>query len=51
MKEDKQEYTVDDMRKVGYTLSPLVCIHCGSHEITYLQYLDYATCDECGEEQ
>jgi len=47
----KEGYTVDDVRKAEITLEPMICKHCGSKEVVYEQYVDRATCQECGKDQ
>jgi ribosomal protein S27E len=49
--EGKKGYSVDDVRRAGFTLEPMVCKHCGSTEVVYEQYVDRATCQECGKDQ
>ncbi len=44
-------FTVHDVIAAGYTLEPLVCLHCGYEGITYLQYVGDAYCANCGEWQ
>ena len=44
-------YTIHDVLDAGYNLTPLVCLDCGSHEVTYLQYVGDAQCAECGKWQ
>ena len=42
-------YTVIDVKAAAITLEPLLCLCCGSQEVTYLQYLgdgQYACCGE-----
>ena len=47
----KDEFTVHDVIAVGYTLDPLVCLYCGSHEVVFMQYIGDAKCQECGKWQ
>ena len=49
--EGKKGYSVDDVRRAEFTLEPMVCKHCGSTEVVYEQYVDRATCQECGKDQ
>jgi hypothetical protein len=44
----KQYYTVSDIKKAGFNLGPLKCVHCGSGEVTYHQASKDAYCAECG---
>ena len=44
-------YNIYDVIDAGYTLEPLECIFCGSHEVTYLQYIQDAQCSNCGKWQ
>lgn len=41
-------YDVQDVIDVGYTLEPLRCRFCGSHEVTFYQYIGDAFCETCG---
>lgn len=41
-------YTVIDVLNAGYTLEPMVCLKCGSNEVTHNQYMCDAYCAECG---
>ena len=50
-KSGKNGYTVDDVRKAGFTLEPMECKYCGSKEVVYNQYSDSALCEECGKDQ
>jgi transcription elongation factor Elf1 len=45
------KYTIFDVLKAGYTLSPLTCLCCGSSEVTYNQGIGDAHCGDCGEWQ
>ena len=44
----KREYTIHDILIAECTLEPLVCLHCGSLEVTFHQYLSDAYCGDCG---
>jgi hypothetical protein len=44
-------YTVADVHAARITLEPLICIFCGSQEVTYLQYIGDGQCARCGEWQ
>src|SRR5437899_2528932 len=44
-------YTVADVQAAHITLEPLICIFCGSQEITYLQYIGDGQCARCGKWQ
>ena len=46
-----KSHSVQDVINAEINLEPLVCVHCGSHEVTYHQYIGDASCDECGEWQ
>lgn len=41
-------YSVIDAIEAEYTLEPLVCLFCGSEEVTYNQGVADAYCAECG---
>jgi len=41
-------YSVAEVRAAGYTLEPMKCIHCGSTEVTFNQYINDAYCADCG---
>jgi hypothetical protein len=41
-------YTVADVHAAHITLEPLICIFCGSQEVTYLQYIRDGQCATCG---
>ena len=43
--------SVQDVINAEINLEPLACVHCGSHEVTYHQYIGDAHCSECGEWQ
>jgi hypothetical protein len=45
---DEKTYTVYDVLKAECTLEPLYCIHCGSFEVMYFQYIHDAFCEKCG---
>lgn len=47
----KKKYTVHDVIDAECTLEPMVCLFCGSTEVTYLQYVGDAQCGECGKWQ
>lgn|GEM_PF-7000269 len=40
--------TIYDILEAGYNLEPLVCLFCGSEEVTYHQYIGDAYCASCG---
>ena len=44
-------YTVEEVIAAEITLEPMVCKFCGSHEVTFLQYVGDAQCGDCGEWQ
>jgi len=44
----RKEYTIHDILNAGYNLEPLTCLFCGSHEVTFLQYVGDASCGDCG---
>ncbi len=44
-------YTVKDIKEAGFNLEPVNCIHCGSTEVTYHQYIGDGYCPECGKWQ
>lgn len=46
-----KKFTVEDVKKAGHTLTPLVCIHCGSNEVVFMQYVGDGKCQSCGEWQ
>ena len=48
---NKKAYTVHDVIAAECTLEPIVCLSCGSHEVTFYQYVGDAQCAECGEWQ
>ena len=41
-------YDIHDVIRAEYTLEPLICIHCGSSEVTYHPGIGDAHCPECG---
>ena len=45
------EYTVYDVINAECTLEPMVCLFCGSHEVTFYQYVADAHCEVCGKWQ
>ena len=45
---DRRNYSVKDVQKAGYTLSPMKCKSCGSNEVTYNQGVGDAYCADCG---
>ena len=47
----EKEYTIYDVIKTECNLEPLKCIFCGSHEVTYEQYVGDAYCANCGKWQ
>jgi hypothetical protein len=47
-KKSRKSYTVNDIQRAGYNLEPMRCIFCGSHEVTYNQYIGDALCGNCG---
>ena len=46
-----QTFTVDDVITAECTLEPIVCIFCGSTEVTFNQQICDAHCANCGEWQ
>ena len=44
-------YTVNDVINAECTLSPMVCVYCGSNEVTFNQGIGDAFCSDCGEWQ
>lgn len=44
-------YTVEEVIVAECTLEPMVCKFCGSHEVTFNQYLHDALCGDCGKWQ
>ena len=44
-------YDIWDVINSECTLAPLKCRYCGSLEVTFLQYIGDAQCDDCGEWQ
>lgn len=44
-------YTTEDVKKAGFTLEPLQCVHCGSREVVFNQYIGDGICQDCGEWQ
>ncbi len=50
-RKEQRRYSVQDVINAEINLEPLVCVHCGSHEVTYHQYIGDAHCSECGEWQ
>ena len=47
----KQAYTVHDVIAAECNLEPMVCLYCGSNEVTYHQYIGDASCGDCGKWQ
>ena len=47
----KNVYTVDDVIKMGFNLTPIQCKYCKSLEVVYNQYIGDGCCQECGEWQ
>lgn len=48
----KKVYTTQDIKKAGFTLEPLQCVHCGGvGEVVFNQYLNDGLCQLCGEWQ
>ena len=41
-------YTVYDVLEAGYNLEPLICLNCGSDEVTYADIVSDAHCAHCG---
>ena len=41
-------YSVEEVIAAECTLEPMKCKFCGSLEVTFLQYVGDAHCDECG---
>jgi len=41
-------HSITDVLEAEYTLEPLVCVHCGSEEVTFDQYVGDAYCATCG---
>jgi hypothetical protein len=50
---DNMEYTVHDVIKAEHNLEPIVCLYCGSNEVTFHQYVcnGDAYCADCGKWQ
>jgi len=44
-------YTVYDVIIAECNLEPIVCLNCGSEEVTYHQYIGDAYCANCGKWQ
>lgn len=44
-------YNVHDVLNAEYTLEPLICLYCGSKEVTFHQYIGDAHCGDCGKWQ
>lgn len=44
-------YTVHDILNAEINLEPLICLACGSHEVTFHQYIGDAYCANCGKWQ
>jgi len=47
----KKHYSVQDVINAEINLEPIECVHCGSLEVTFHQYIGDAHCSECGEWQ
>jgi len=47
----EKEYDVQDVIDAECTLEPIKCRFCGSHEVTYNQYIGDACCSMCGKWQ
>lgn len=45
---DCPDLTVYDVINAECTLTPLTCIHCGSNEVEYHQYIGDGYCGDCG---
>ena len=41
-------YTIHDIIKLGYNLTPLRCLFCESLEVVYNQQINDASCESCG---
>ena len=48
MKKDEKNYDVFDVINAECNLEPMVCLKCGSNEVTFEQYVGDAYCTECG---
>ena len=44
-------YNVYDVMRAEISLEPMVCLFCGSSEVTYFQYQEDAHCGTCGKWQ
>ena len=44
----KRGFTVHDVIAAGYSLEPMVCLFCGSHEVSYNTVVSDAACSDCG---
>lgn len=51
IKGERQGFSVHDVLEAGYNLEPLKCLHCGSFEVTFNQYVEDAHCADCGKWQ
>ncbi len=46
-----KKYTVHDVIRAECSLEPLVCVFCGSEEVTFNQYIGDGSCGTCGKWQ
>lgn len=44
-------FTVADVRRAEYSLTPLRCVHCASMEVSFDQAVNDAYCADCGQWQ
>lgn len=44
---NEKAYTVHDVLAAECTTEPMVCLKCGSHEVTFHQYIGDAHCADC----
>lgn len=44
-------YSIEEVLQAECTLEPMACKFCGSMEVTFLQYLNDASCGTCGKWQ
>jgi len=51
MRRNDKKYTVHDVILAECTLEPLTCLHCGSQEVIFAQYISDAYCADCGKWQ
>ena len=50
-RKENNYHTIFDVIEAQCTLEPIVCVHCGSTEVTFNQQLVNGQCADCGKDQ